>query len=208
MRLRRQHPGPGPVVRDVDGGMAASARRRSKGPLRWAVLATLVLAGVVRAGPHVHGVAALDVAIDGSTLVVRVDMPLDGLVGFERAPRNAAEQRAAAQALARMRDAAAWLQPDAAARCRPTAIDVRAPVLETGAAASAPPTTSGTDDGHADLEAEIRFDCDQPARLTSLRVGLADLFPRVRRIDVQVAGPQGQSKTVLRGAARAVRLTR
>ncbi|MGA1326740.1 MAG: ZrgA family zinc uptake protein [Rubrivivax sp.] len=207
MTLLRHHSSLAPVPTKTDGGRAARAPGRPVGPLRWAILVMLGLAGAVHAGPHVHGVAALDVAIDGSTLVVRVDMPLDSLVGFERAPRTAAERRAAAQALARMRDAGAWLQPDAAALCRPAAIDVRAPVLETGAV-TASAVASGADDGHADLEAEIRFDCDQPARLTALRVGLAEAFPRVRRIDVQVAGPQGQSKTVLRGAARTVRLTR
>jgi hypothetical protein len=204
----RRHSSLAPAVTKTDCGRAARAPGRPVGPLRWAILVMLGLAGAVHAGPHVHGVAALDVAIDGSTLVVRVDMPLDSLVGFERAPRTAAERRAAAQALARMRDAGAWLQPDAAALCRPAVIDVRAPALETGAVTASSAVASGKDDGHADLEAEIRFDCDQPARLTTLRVGLAEAFPRVRRIDVQVAGPQGQSKTVLRGAARTVRLTR
>ena len=77
-------------------------------------------------------------------------------------------------------------------------------------APSSPPKApaGGPDDAHADLQAAVRFDCEAPGQLKTLRVGLADAFKRVRRIDVQVVGPQGQSKTVLRGAARVVRLTR
>jgi hypothetical protein len=172
----------------------------------------LLLTGTgVQAGPHVHGVAAIDIAVEGRALVVLVDVPLDSLVGFERAPRTAVERRAAADALARMRDASAWLGPDAAARCRLGEVRVQAPVLEAVPSAATPAprdSAAGRDDTHADLQAEVRFDCDEPGQLTSLRVGLADVFKRIRRIDVQVAGPQGQSRAVLRGAARTVRLVR
>lgn len=174
-------------------------------------LPALLATGVVQAGPHVHGVASVDIAIDGRSLVVLVDMPLDSLVGFERAPRTAAERRAAADALSRMRDASAWLIPDATALCSLSEVSVLAPVLEAAAPAapSSPQGTTGAqDEAHADLRAEVRFDCKEAAQLKTLRLGLADTFNRIRRIDVQVAGPQGQSKSVLRGQARTVRLSR
>lgn len=181
------------------------------GACRAIALPALLAAGVVQAGPHVHGVASVDIAIDGRALAVRVDMPLDSLVGFERTPRTAAERRAAADALSRMRDARAWLIPDAAALCSLGEVRILAPVLEADVPAgpsSAQGTTGGQDEAHADLQAEVYFDCKEPAQLKTLRLGLADTFNRIRRIDVQVVGPQGQSKSVLRGQARTVRLAR
>ena len=59
---------------------------------------------------------------------------------------------------------------------------------------------------HADLDASYVFQCAQPARLATLDVAIFDVFKRVKRIDVQVVGPKGQSKVVLRPPARRVPL--
>jgi hypothetical protein len=41
---------------------------------------------------HVHGQMKLDVAIDGPTVVIDMESPLDNIVGFERAPKTDAEK--------------------------------------------------------------------------------------------------------------------
>ena len=68
---------------------------------RWLVTAGLVLgaAPVLAAGAHdhghehaqahVHGAVQLEVALDGPTLSIALEAPLDSLLGFERAPRTA-----------------------------------------------------------------------------------------------------------------------
>ena len=63
-------------------------------------------------------------------------------------------------------------------------------------------------DEHADLDASIDFSCAAPGQLKALDQGLFDAFPRINRIDVQVAGAGGQLKQTLRRPARTVRLTR
>ena len=63
-------------------------------------------------------------------------------------------------------------------------------------------------DEHADLDASIDFSCAVPGQLKALDLGLFDAFPRINRIDVQVAGASGQLKQTLRRPARTVRLTR
>jgi hypothetical protein len=92
------------------------------------VLAALWLAPV-QAAPHAHqhGVAKLAVAVDGNTLTIDLDAPLDGFLGFERAPRNDAERKAAADLLARLRDAAGLFKPDAAAGCKAAEVTIDAP---------------------------------------------------------------------------------
>jgi hypothetical protein len=164
------------------------------------VLAALWLAPV-QAAPHAHqhGVAKLAVAVDGNTLTIDLDAPLDGFLGFERAPRNDAERKAAADLLARLRDAAGLFKPDAAAGCKAAEVTIDAPVLEPGAQGKGE---------HADLEARFSFQCAQPQALRTLDVGLFDAFKRLQRIDVQVAGAKGQAKVTLRRPARAVPLAR
>jgi hypothetical protein len=152
-------------------------------------------------GAHEHGAVKLDVAVEGNTLSIGLDVPLDNLLGFERAPRSEAERKAAADVLARLRSPGTLFAADAAAQCTPGEAQVHAPVLEPGAAAAGP-------DEHADLEASYTFKCAQPQHLRTLDVGLFEAYRRIRRIDVQVAGPKGQSKVTLKRPARVVKLVR
>jgi hypothetical protein len=153
---------------------------------------------------HEHGVVKLDVAIEGNRLTIAMQAPLDNLLGFERAPRTDAERKAAADVLTRLRSpeqAAPLFAMDAAAQCTLSRAEVRAPVLEPGA-------KSAAKGEHADLEASYDFNCAQPGALRSLEVGLFDAYRRIQRIDMQIAGPTGQSKLTLKRPARKVPLVR
>ena len=153
---------------------------------------------------HEHGVVKLDVAIEADKLMIAMDAPLDNLLGFERAPRTDAERKAAADVLARLRSpdkAVPLFAMDAAAQCTLSKAEVHAPVLEPGLK----PAEKGE---HADLEASYEFSCARPGELRSLDVGLFDAYKRIQRIDVQVAGPKGQSKLTLKRPVRSVKLVR
>ena len=74
-----------------------------------ATTSALVLAGglacaaVTWAGrPHEHGVARLDVAVEAGRVDLILEIALDDLTGFERAPRTEAETTAVAAAVARL----------------------------------------------------------------------------------------------------------
>jgi len=154
--------------------------------------------------PHVHGEVKVDIAVQAGTLTVQVEAPLDSLVGFEHRPRTPAQRKAATEALALMNDVARLIQPAAAAGCVAAAPQVNATPLqpvEQGQAAA-------KEAAHADLEATYTFTCAKPEALATLQLGLFDSFKRIQRIEVQVAGPQGQRKQALRRPAREVRLTR
>lgn len=151
------------------------------------------------AGPghaHVHGQARLEIVLDGPVLSVALESPLDGIVGFEHPPRTAAQKQAAAQALAALKDPARLFALPADAQCRAESTEIEAPVLEGQAAK----------DGHGDLEARWTFRCATPARLTGLEQGLFAAFARLAVIEVQVAGPRGQHRQVLKRPQRALRL--
>lgn len=168
---------------------------------RLALLAALACALPAWAGKaHEHGAARLDVAVDGTTLTIALDTPLDGLLGFERAPRSEAEKRAAEKAVATLRAADKLFAIDPAARCTPASVDLVSAPLKVGTAAPA------KDDGHGDLEGTFTFQCQVvPAFVDA---GLFQAFPRLSRIDVQVAAPKGQHKQVLKRPAQRIALPR
>lgn len=150
---------------------------------------------------HEHGVAQVDVAIDGARLAIALSTPLDNLVGFERAPRTDAERRALESALARLADAALW-QPDAAAQCKAGSPKVTPPSFDK---AKVKPAKA---DDHADVEASVEFECTKPQELRSLGTQLFKALPRLKRADVQIATPRGQAKAVLRPASATIVLPR
>jgi hypothetical protein len=168
-------------------------------------LALGALALSAQAGrPHEHGVARLDVAVEPARITVFLDVALDGLVGFERAPRDDAERARADAALARLRGAGEMFRIDPAARCTLARVDLVAPVLGLGPA----PANGGKAGEHADLEGSFDFDCADAAKAGFVEVGLFEAFPRLARIDVQAATRRGQLKATLRRPAARVALPR
>jgi hypothetical protein len=51
-------------------------------------------ASVYASGPHIHGAATLEIAIDDTAVQVNLSSPLVNLLGFEHAPRNEKERQA------------------------------------------------------------------------------------------------------------------
>lgn len=177
----------------------ATRRPRTGGSVARALtsgLLALVLAPAM-AGPHEHGVVYLDVAVDGPVLSAQMRAPLEGLLGFERAPRTAQERQAATDLLAHLAQPGSVLQPAPAAGCEPLPSELQADVLQQRAEARG---------GHAELQAQYQWRCAEPEQLNAATVPLFDRYRRVRRIEVQVAGARGQSRATLTPSARSLRL--
>lgn len=164
--------------------------------LAWAAGCGLSLAAW--ADPHEHGVVRLQLALDGPVLSVALQTPLDNLLGFERAPRTAAERQAAQELLARLGQGQGVLQPDPAAGCSLQQASVQSEVLKPGSPSAAR--------GHADLQAQLTWRCSQPGLLASATVELFDGYRRVRQIQVQMVLPRGQSQVVLKRQQRQLNL--
>ncbi len=130
-------------------------------------------------GAHVHGQARLMLAVDGNTVQISLESPLDNLLGFEHAPRTPREKQAAEAMLARLKAPETLLALSPAAGCKAGPAQV-----------SALPGQDGQD-SHGDLEADFSFTCASPPR--ELEVKLFAAFPRLKRLDVQLATPAGQA---------------
>lgn len=154
------------------------------------------------AGPaHVHGVARLDIAVDTQRITLHLESPLDNLLGYERAPRTDAERRQADALLARLRAADTMFRIDPAAGCTLAQVELASAALKLG-----PPAPG--EDGHADLDADVSFNCLDAGKAAFIEVALFDAAARLQRLEVQVAGPQGQFRRDLVRPGRRIRLTR
>jgi hypothetical protein len=160
-------------------------------------------APVLAAHAHVHGQARLDVAVDGRQLSLHLDSPLESLLGFEHPPYNAAQVQAAREMVARLRDAQNLFVATPAAGCLLEGREIEsaalAPTLLVGGtqAPVAPPRPGEQGGAHGDLDADFTFRCARPAALAGMEVHLFQAFPRLHRLDVQIAAPRGQSATRL-----------
>ena len=182
-------------------------------------LAFLMLAlcagSVLAAAPHQHGVVKLDVAVDGNRLVLDLEVPLDSLVGFERAPKTDKERAVVRAAAQRFHDGEQLFAPTPAAQCTRVettlSSSVLAPALLASAstaapkAAAAPAAAKPGEEGHADMDATLVYLCGQPAALQGLEVKMFDVFPKIRQIDAQVASGRGQSGAKLTPQKRSLK---
>lgn len=182
-------------------------------------LLAVVLTGVTNsavAQAHVHGQAELEVAVSGGTLVLGLHSPLDSLLGFERAPRTAAQKAAVDNLLLQFRKPEALFVPSAAAQCVPASSVIDAPVLGVVRQAAGTPESKGpaaaakaaaghgAKDGHAELKAEFTFKCERADQLRGLEASLFDQFKNLRRLDVRIIGPRGQSSARLTPSRRSL----
>ncbi len=160
----------------------------------------LALPSLADAGEaHVHGVAKLDIAIEAEKLTVLLESPLDNLLGFERAPRSAAEQRLAKALVARL-EAGKPFQIDPRGGCSLDKVTLSSAALGLGAE-----KTSDAD--HADVDGSFEFKCADATKAAYLDV---DLYGQreMQRIEIQVAGPAGQFKRQLARPAKRIQLIR
>jgi len=179
--------------------------------MRAAVLIALSLGGLSAtahaqssAGAHVHGQARLDLTIEGRTLRIEAELPMETLTGFERAPRTDDERRRLDRALETVR-LATLFRPSVDAGCKPTAQTYR----WSGSSDSAPGVAAlPADESHTDLLLTHEFECERPAKLGSIDIGLFEAFSRLRRIEARVAGPSGTQARTLQRSRRVLEVSR
>lgn len=158
----------------------------------WAVLPALCMgmalwvasAGAQAHRAHVHGVAQLEVAVDGTQLELALLGPQDNYIGFEHPPRTPAQKRAHADMLKRLQQAGQWFLANPEARCSVTAQDAETDAEAGGA--------------HADIEVSVSFTCQAPEQLRHLVVMPWQAMPRLRQLQATVVTPGASRKVNLK----------
>jgi hypothetical protein len=178
-------------------------------------------------GAHVHGIAALNLALEGDELHVELDSPAANIVGFEHVPSSAADHAALDKAVAMLRDADQLFRFNSAAGCQMEKVMVTSALLdedhnghrhEDHAHEAHGHDEHGHEahgdehgheehrgDSHSDIDAVYHFECDQPTRLQQLTVELFDAFPGMEKLDVQYIIENKQGAAALTSANRVLR---
>ncbi|MCZ7566419.1 MAG: DUF2796 domain-containing protein [Burkholderiales bacterium] len=165
---------------------------------------------------HEHGAATLEVAVDGGTITIALESPLDTLVGFEHAPREEKQRAALRKMEASLRAGDRMFRPTAAAGCTAGEAKVEHPYAGGAAARTAHAHGAdghkngkhghGKDEQHAGAHATWTFVCTSPQALRELEVLVFDAFPGVKRIRAQTATPRGQAAVTLTPSRRRLAL--
>jgi hypothetical protein len=152
-------------------------------------------------GAHAHGVARMNLAVEGRKVEIELETPLADVLSFEHAPETDAQKKETRDMAAVMRKADGLFIFPAEAQCRVEKVSLESEAIRDELLA---PKTSGhtekTHDGdkkdggksHADLDVEISFLCRHPEKLNSVTVNLFSAFPSLREVEVQMVTPKGQ----------------
>jgi hypothetical protein len=193
---------------------APPPRMRSARCLRprvaWAIAAGLLLAtfgsyaqgsAAVHQHAHVHGIAKLSVAIQDKTVTISLESPLDSVIGFEHRANTPAQQSLIDALQARMKAPQDLFRFDPRAACALTKSEAESAIFQ-------PAPAAGASEEHADLDASFEYTCAHPDKLTVLDVGLFQAYPRLKRLDIEVATDKGQFKRNLASPERQIALVR
>ena len=131
-------------------------------------------------GAHVHGVATLQAALDGKSLSISFSSPLDNLIGFEHPARNAKEKAAVQSMIKTLQGADKLFLTSPGAQCHLKEVKLESAVIESNK------KPDPAEAGHADVDADISFVCDQPAKLNSLEAALFSYYPNLHSLKVEV----------------------
>lgn len=183
----------------------------SKAACAVAALVATVVTFNVQAAPHahVHGEIQLGVALDGPTVTVDIDTPLESLLGFEHTPRSPAEKTLAAHWATILKQGTGLLRFNAEAACSLQQVALDAAVLGLGLDAGKMPSHTGNTGNtrHADLEGNWVFQCAHPEALRQLDIGFLKESPHAQKIEVKLITSKRQSKQRLMRPQTRIQLT-
>lgn len=197
----------------------------AKGYAKWLLIAAVVVVTGIAAfstraeehrqhGAHEHGVAHLNVAVEGNRLIVEFSSPAANIVGFEHHPQTQAQKDAVKDAIRKLEAAEMLLRLPPGANASLAKLVVHTDIEgdsggESDAGHSHEPAkghgkeeSPGSDhqqekdhdhEHHSDFKTEYQFLCRQPEKLAHMEVLLFRVFPAIERIKVQVLTGTKQS---------------
>lgn len=164
-------------------------------------------------GAHVHGVAQMNLAVDGENVFLELASPAMNIVGFEHQPSTAAQRNAVLEAAARLEEGGSLFAFSKEAACTLVSASIDSALLDHGddeyargdsdekhhddeasdekhhhAAAE----SHGAEE-HSEFEASYQFTCASPKKLKALEVYLFTVFPGFEQIDTQILTASGQT---------------
>jgi hypothetical protein len=156
-------------------------------------------------GAHEHGVARLDIALDGKSLEFEFDSPSMNIVGFEHDASTDADKAKVAEARELLLKSQALFNLPLAAKCAVASQKLASPLFgdkpdadddHDEDEAEHAKEAGGEEHHHSEIHAHYVFVCDSPSSLKNLDLGqIFKTFPGTHKIQVQLIAPSGQFGT-------------
>ncbi|MYI21990.1 MAG: DUF2796 domain-containing protein [Gammaproteobacteria bacterium] len=183
------------------------------------VASLLMLTGVTAAqqSAHVHGIATLNLAMEGDELEIEFVSPAGNIVGFEHEAVTATERRAIRDALEQLRKGNELFDLPLAASCSLHVAEVEHGHGEEEKREDGHGQDAEHDDGdehghagdegdtHSEFHARYRCECNGSA-IETIGVRLFEYWPRIEAIRVQALTPDGQFGGVAKADDPVIRL--
>jgi hypothetical protein len=132
---------------------------------------------------HDHGAARINIGIEGNTATIEFEAAAHSIVGFERKPKDTAEQKKADAALAALKTRISQiviLPPNLGCRFNPGKAQLH------------------VDGSHAEVHAEFNVQCAKPLKGADVRFGVTKAYPAIEAVQVQAISDTGQTGATIR----------
>ena len=156
---------------------------------------------------HVHGMAHLDVVLEGNMLLASIKVPAADLVGFEHVASTDEQKSKVYEMLGKMELAKIlWTLP-AAAECVRQDVSVEHKLIKEGHHKHDHNHNHNHnhnhkhdhdhDHAHSDVLVDYHYECQHPEHLQNVTVNLFEAFPSLEKIQGQLITPSGQKGQTL-----------
>ncbi len=152
---------------------------------------------------HVHGIAHLNVAVEGTSIHLEFTSPAANIVGFEHQPRTPEQKDGVRKAKGKLEDGSKLFIPSPEAQCRLSKSSVKTDIehdTDHDEDADHEKEHDHKKDAHHEKEheheeeharhsefhSEYQFVCKNPGKLSQMDVMLIQSFPGIEHIEVQL----------------------
>jgi hypothetical protein len=145
---------------------------------------------------HQHGLASLNLALEGNQLEIELESPAMNILGFEHLPKTADQQAQVTAARSLLEQPLGLFVLPSAAGCKLHKVEVESPLFGNEEHDEMHSDAAG--ETHSEIDADYDFTCSDPQALDSVSLApLFKAFPGMQKITVQLVGPNGQKGSEL-----------
>jgi hypothetical protein len=152
---------------------------------------------------HVHGVAEINIAVEGTKATVEFRAPAESVMGFEHEAKSESDKKKRDAALEQLRAKGGQMVVfDPKLGCKSS--DMKTAIVETkgestkaqaGKEAHKDPKKSGE---HREVHGTFSVACGKPLAGSRVKFGVSKVFRDIQEIKVQVLGDSGQSGATIK----------
>ncbi|WP_272005752.1 DUF2796 domain-containing protein [Roseovarius sp. ZX-A-9] len=142
-------------------------------------------------GAHEHGHSALNIAIEGTQVLLELEAPGADIMGFEYRAHTQADRAKQDAAIAALSAPLSLFVLPAAAGC--TVVEAHAHLVDEHHDHADGHDDHAKDDGahHTEFHAEYLLNCTDPSAIDRIEFAYFQTFPKAREVDVQMISAKG-----------------